>query len=206
MRMRASLFAIVGRVRPFYAAALLLFLAGAALGWLFADRLGAVLDPLVRSLRVEALALRHDTVWGLMFELFYNNLRVSLLMLFGGIAFGLLPAAGALANGALVGYVLALAAARAGVNPLLMLAAGVLPHGIFEIPAYLLASAFGLKLGWLAARSLAGQEVREAWKSTGRELAPAILWVMGLLAVAAAVESTVTPVLLRAAAGGHAPL
>lgn len=201
MRPRADLFSIARRMRPYMLVALALFAAGAAAGGLFGLELRGWLLPMEHNLKQEALMLQRDTRAAMAFELFVNNLKVSLMMMFGGFFFAFIPVMGAIANGALVGFVVAHLAARTHANVLLLILAGILPHGLFEIPAYLLASGCGIRFGWYVLRSLAGRRHPGAWQAAWRDLAPTLLWIMGLLVAAALVETNVTPLLVRAVAG-----
>ncbi|MCY0874875.1 MAG: stage II sporulation protein M [Firmicutes bacterium] len=178
-----------------------LFLVGAILGAALAGSLGHVLTPLVQSVRKEAVSMKSQSAWATEWMLFANNWTVSLYMLVGGLFFGLLPILGVVMNGALVGYVVRQLAVSAHANPVVIVLAGIVPHGIFEIPAYCLASGFGMRLGWLVWRTITKRADRATWKRTVYAAVPTLLWVTGLLFVAAFIESHITPVLLRLALG-----
>jgi stage II sporulation protein M len=198
---RVDLFSIAVRMRPYLLAALSLFAGGALAGGLLGPELRGWLLPMERGLRQEAFQLSRDTRLEMAFALFVNNLKVSLLMLFGGFVLAFIPAMGAVTNGALVGFVVEQLATVTHANLLLLIFAGILPHGLFEIPAYLLASGSGIRFGWLALRSLAGEGRQQEWRTAWQDLAPTILWMIGLLFAAALIETNVTPLLLRAAVG-----
>jgi stage II sporulation protein M len=80
---------------------------------------------------------------------------------------------------------------------LLLLAAGILPHGIFELPALIISSAAVLHIGVMLVTP-------EARKTIGETLIGGIAdWakinlglVIPLLLIAAAIETWITPVLL----------
>ena len=76
--------------------------------------------------------------------IFSNNLKVSLIALFFGFFFGIVPIFLALSNGYVIGYVSKLVVNSEGVGSLWRL----LPHGIFEIPAVLISLGLGMKLGF----------------------------------------------------------
>jgi len=78
--------------------------------------------------------------------IFQNNVKALILIIFGGIAFGILPFFGILFNGFVVGLVLAMSFYE-GQSIALFLAA-MLPHGILELPTILMGGAFGLKTGF----------------------------------------------------------
>lgn len=127
--------------------------------------------------------------------LFWNNLRAMVLsVLYGFIPFIYLPA---LSLG--VNALLGLFAAYFLNNGISMLAylGGILPHGIFELPALVISLACGIYLC-----SRINQYVR---KNTRGIMAPTLknivrvlaLTVLPLLAVAAAVEAYVTPAVMQ---------
>ena len=76
--------------------------------------------------------------------IFFNNAIKSFLALAGGILFGIIPVVFVLINGYAIGIVGAVAIIEKGIVDLLIL---TLPHGIFEIPAVLLAASYGVMLG-----------------------------------------------------------
>lgn len=72
-----------------------------------------------------------------------NNMITALLSVIFGIVFGIFPLLTTLFNGYVIGYVASASVKVAGYSVLFRL----LPHGIFEIPAIVIALALGLRLG-----------------------------------------------------------
>ena len=125
--------------------------------------------------------------------LFGNNLRAMVLStLYGFIPFLYLPALSMGVNAILLGMV------ASSVNgQWLLLAAGILPHGIFELPALCLSLAAGLCLCQNINR-----DSRKNEKGIMKPLLLNILRVTGLvviplLVVAAIMESYVTPAVMQ---------
>ena len=125
--------------------------------------------------------------------LFGNNLRAMVLStLYGFIPFLYLPALSMGVNAILLGMV------ASSVNgQWLLLAAGILPHGIFELPALCLSLAAGLCLCQNINRY-----IRKNEKGIMKPLLLNILRVTGLvviplLEVAAIMESYVTPAVMQ---------
>lgn len=125
--------------------------------------------------------------------LFGNNLRAMVLStLYGFIPFLYLPALSKGVNAILLGMV------ASSVNgQWLLLAAGILPHGIFELPALCLSLAAGLCLCQNINRY-----IRKNEKGIMKPLLLNILRVTGLvviplLVVAAIMESYVTPAVMQ---------
>jgi stage II sporulation protein M len=90
----------------------------------------------------------------------------------------------------------------AGYNPSFLLA-GVLTHGVIEIPVIVLATAMSLKLGAVVTRPPRGMTVGQAWTMTLGDAVKLTLGVIipGLL-LAAAIEAVITPRVVMAVLGG----
>ncbi len=132
--------------------------------------------------------------------LFYHNARTTIVfLLLGLVSFGTLGLALFIGNIALVGGVMG-AAQLVGYSPLLAFAAGILPHGIFELTAIFLATAAMLKVG-------AQLVTPQPDKSLGESLLISLAdWfrifigvVLPLLAIAALIEIYITPMLIKLA-------
>lgn len=132
--------------------------------------------------------------------LFYHNARTTVIfLLLGLLSFGTLGLTLFIGNIALVGGVLG-AAQLVGFSPLLAFAAGILPHGIFELSAIFLATAATLKVG-------AQLVTPQPDKSLGEILLISLAdWfrvfigiVLPFLAIAALIEIYLTPVLIKLA-------
>lgn len=81
--------------------------------------------------------------------IFLNNLRSITLILFLGIVLGILPLFSVALNSFIVGFLTAYTFAfNWPFTAIALLVAGLVPHGIFEIPALLIAAGFGFKLGY----------------------------------------------------------
>ncbi|TMT78484.1 stage II sporulation protein M [Haloterrigena sp. H1] len=126
--------------------------------------------------------------------LLVNNSRAFLLSILGVLTLGLLTAWAMVFNGIIVGNVGAFIAGSVGVGYILV---GLLPHGIFELPALFIAAGVGFRLLYRV-----GQRIRGSRSSiiTKRYLYRTGLLVLAgwlLLVVAAVVEAFVTPALLE---------
>ncbi|MEJ2707671.1 MAG: stage II sporulation protein M [Anaerolineales bacterium] len=127
------------------------------------------------------------TVW-------MHNLRAILLATLAGFfSFGVLGVLVLMIPLMLVGYFMANAAA-AGLSPMVFLGALVAPHGIFEIPAIVLAGAAIMHLGGTLLAPSHGQSIGEAWLRSLADWAKIVLGlVVPLLLAAAFVEVLLTP-------------
>lgn len=129
--------------------------------------------------------------------LFMNNTRaVAVIFLAGLVSFGVLGILLYMVNIGLIGGLFALFQLL-GMNPWPMFLAGIVPHGIFEIPALIIGSAAVLYIG-------AGIVTPQTGKSMGEVILELLAdWskiffgvVVPLLAVAAVIEAYITPGLL----------
>ncbi|MDG6257068.1 MAG: stage II sporulation protein M [Methanomicrobiaceae archaeon] len=124
-------------------------------------------------------------------KLFLNNLGACIILFLGGASAGLLTVVILCANGVIIGVVTELVRQEQG---LLYVAVALIPHGIFEIPAFITASALGLMLGQALLLELQG-----GGDAAGRagEFGSAFLRVVvPLLAIAAVVEAFITPAII----------
>lgn len=126
----------------------------------------------------------------IMMIIFGKNLLAAAMATLLGLGLGLVPLLVVTSNGFLLGIVGYGAVQKAG---LLFLLAGILPHGIIELPCVLVSIAIGFRLGYLLALTLAKEkadlsgEIKMALHILGHLIAP-------LLFVAAAIETFITPI------------
>ncbi len=133
--------------------------------------------------------------------IFWHNTRSLILSsILGIVSFGTLALMLLMVPVGIVGF-LAAELGGAGTNPLLFLAAFILPHGIFELPAALLATAFALRVG---ATVISGSA-----RSAGGLIGALADWVkifviivLPLLLLAAVIEANVTPRIVTLLFGG----
>ncbi len=126
-----------------------------------------------------------------------NNLRATLVVLLGGfVSFSVLGIMAYLGNVGLVGGVLGVFS-LIGYSPLALFAAGILPHGIFEIPALMLTSAAVLRTGAVLVTPQAGKSMGQVILEVLADCAKVFVGlVIPLLTVAAFIEAYITPSIL----------
>ena len=87
----------------------------------------------------------------------------------------------------------------AGMSPLLIISAGLLPHGIFEIPALMLSAASVLRIGAVLVTPQLGKSMGDVIVGLLADWAKVFIGlVIPLLVIAALVETYITPVILLA--------
>ncbi|MGD9092685.1 MAG: stage II sporulation protein M, partial [Anaerolineales bacterium] len=123
-----------------------------------------------------------------------HNIRAILIAtVLGAFSFGVLGVIVLMLPLFLIGYFMA-SMATAGLPPLTFLTALVLPHGLLEIPAIVIAGAAILRLGATLAAPANGNTVGEAWLQSFADWAKVMIGlVIPLLLGAAAIEVLVTP-------------
>ena len=125
--------------------------------------------------------------------LFANNLRAMVLgILYGFIPFLYLPALALGVNAAILGMLASLIDGQ-----WLLLAAGILPHGIFELPALFLSLAAGLCLCKNINAYIRKNEKGIMKPLLLNILRVTVLLVLPLLVIAAVRETYVTPALMQ---------
>jgi uncharacterized membrane protein SpoIIM required for sporulation len=129
--------------------------------------------------------------------LFLNNTRaVALIFLVGLFSFSVLGVLLYMVNISLIGGVFALFN-LVGMQPWPIFIAGVVPHGIFEIPALMIGTAAALYIGVVLVTPQTGKSMGEVILELLADWAKIFLGlVVPLLAVAAVIEAYITPVLL----------
>jgi stage II sporulation protein M len=197
--------------KRFFWAAGLLLLGGAVIGFVQAEMVETLAKQMMEEIKeiVQRIKDNGGSVTATFWAIFSNNVISSLMMMALGLFFAFFPIVGLLSNGVLLGFIMAKISA-AGINPLLVFAVGILPHGIFELPAVVFAAAVGIRLGLLSFRSIGAllrinqpEKVKNDWYSLLKQFPAAVLTVVVLLFFAAIVESVVTPLLLQGTVGGQ---
>ena len=129
--------------------------------------------------------------------LFMNNTRAVAAIFFAGLfSFGVLGILLYMLNVGIIGGLYALFELL-GMSPLPIFVAGVVPHGIFEIPALMIGSAVALYMGAAIVTPQTGKSMGEVLIELFAEWVKIFIGVVvPLLAVAAVIEAYITPGLL----------
>jgi stage II sporulation protein M len=124
--------------------------------------------------------------------IFANNLQACILLFLGGATLGLLTLFIIASNGVIIGGIVEIVREERG---LIYVAAAILPHGIFEVPSFILSASLGFILG----ASLLAE-----WRGDGDSAAVArahartfLLAVVPLVAIAAFIEAFITPQIIH---------
>ncbi|OGJ17374.1 hypothetical protein A3K73_06150 [Candidatus Pacearchaeota archaeon RBG_13_36_9] len=140
---------------------------------------------LVEAIKAFMESILKDTsnfnVFEMMVYILNNNLKNSFFAMIFGVIFGIMPIFTALSNGYVLGFVAEKSVLVAGPSVLLRL----LPHGIFEFPAIILALATGIRLGlfWFS-----DNKKKEFVKRVEGSLRVFLFVILPLLIIAAIIE------------------
>jgi stage II sporulation protein M len=128
---------------------------------------------------------------------FMNNYISMAQMLLLGVVAGISPLITLGLNGALVGMMLSLIV-QEGIPLLPMLVLGIMPHGLFELFAFFLCGAIGLKFGYhCIASPLPGKTRLESYRYIWKEAISVLPLVVLLLISSAFIEILITARLIE---------
>lgn len=132
--------------------------------------------------------------------IFFNNAIKSILIIYLGLFFGIIPLVFILINGMVLGYLFA-NNPQPQIDLFNLIVKGILPHGIIEIPAIIIAGAYGIRFGILSFKGLGALLVRDrefgrVFERFATRTVPLMVWLVVALLAAAVIESTVTVWLL----------
>ncbi|SDJ50617.1 stage II sporulation protein M [Paenibacillus naphthalenovorans] len=185
-------------MKHYFIASVLVFLAGMLMGALYSEQFQAFINTQLEALKriTDTLAEKPNQQWSLFWLIFWNNASKSLLVIVMGVLFGIFPLFFLIVNGLVLGYV---AVAAGQKESWLFVIKAIVPHGILELPAIIIACALGLRLGMLLlkmflsifspSRSL---QAREQLRAFVKALVPISVMLVIVLFVAALIESTFT--------------
>jgi len=135
------------------------------------------------SKTVEPNTLEAPDFW----QIVANNIRVVTLLLLGILLFGSTTFINLIFNGVNLGVVV-----RASIKTPMTTLMLILPHGIFEIPAIIIAGAAGFKIPYEIVRYLAGKKEQPLTREDIKEYLTLALISIILIVIAAWIEANVT--------------
>ncbi len=121
--------------------------------------------------------------------LLQNNLKVIILLMIGSLFFGSITALNLLLDGCYVGSTIKLSLKNYATSKVVYL---ILPHGIFEIPAIIIAGAASFKIPYEIVRYLAGKKETVLTREDIKEYLTLALISVILVVIAAWIEANVT--------------
>lgn len=181
--------------------AAVLFVIGIAAGWVSTGALAEIVNKQLAGLQEISgnLSESEHPQWSFFIFIFLNNSIKGVLIIYLGLLAGILPVLFLLINGMVIGYLIHISASQ-GENLLDLIVKGLLPHGIIEIPAIIIACAFGIQMGLrvlIGTNRIREMERGRKWSEYFRKSVTAAFWIIILLFVAAIIESTLTYTLMK---------
>ncbi|MDD1674386.1 MAG: stage II sporulation protein M [Methanomicrobiales archaeon] len=128
----------------------------------------------------------------LFLKIFLNNLEACILLFLGGATFGALTVLIIAVNGVVIGGIIELVREERGI---LYVLAAILPHGIVEVPSFLLSGALGLMLADALKRDW--REGKGAAAAAGNLARFFLRIVLPLVLLAAFIEAFITPEIIN---------
>jgi len=172
---------------------ILLFIVAMLVGWVGTAHTPAIGEQLMELFEKEVAGqITVGDPVDMCVKLLANNLEACIMLFLGGASFGILTLFILGLNGLVIGSVTEIVSQG---HSAAFIAAALLPHGIFEIPAFIIAGA----LGFCMAQSLlaewygAGDTAEDARKYARLFL----MYVLPLISVAALVEAFITPAIIQ---------
>ncbi len=150
----------------------------------------------MRERLLDALGKHYANIEFSFFGIFLNNLLVATVMTLGGFLLGFPTIIAAGTNFFVIGVALSYAISKGGTVYFLL---SILPHGVVEIPAIFLSfvSGLGIAAALMRQRTFYGESSEADWIK--HALLAFGLLVVPALALAALLEVTVTPAVLKLA-------
>ncbi|HSD57082.1 MAG TPA: stage II sporulation protein M [Methanotrichaceae archaeon] len=185
--MKADL-AYLGSIRIYIGLSVFIFALTAVMGYVAAGSNSELASSMLDELEMLKWIMDQPPFMIMIIIFLKNSLACAMSVLLG-LGLGLLPLLIVVTNGFMLGVVSYNVIQKAG--PLYLLA-GILPHGIVELPVVLISIGLGFRLGYLVALSVLGEkaDLVEETKIAVRLL---LLKLMPLLFLAAFIETFITP-------------
>jgi Uncharacterized membrane protein len=171
----------------------LLFIVAMLVGWIGTAHTPAIGEQIMALFQKEVAGqITVDNPADMCAKLLANNLEACIMLFLGGASFGIITLFILGLNGVVIGSVTEIVSQG---HSAAFIAAALLPHGIFEIPAFIIAGA----LGFCMAQSLIAEwygagDTGEDAKNYGRLF---LLYVLPLICIAAVVEAFITPAVIH---------
>jgi len=183
-----------GKYGTYIVAITLIFAASMIAGYGY-----AVLNPSESARFVEELSAEFGWLMDLspleiFLVIFLNNAIKALLVIIFGLLI-IIPVGFVAYNGWILGIVICEQARTSGY---LFVVAGILPHGIIELPMIIVSAALGTRLGVMAFSRMKGTiSNKDILSEIKRSVNFYLRWILPLLFIAALIETFITPIVLH---------
>jgi stage II sporulation protein M len=175
-------------IRVYIVLSVMIFALTAVMGYFAAGLNSELAASMLQELEMLKWIMDQPPIM-IMIIIFLKNFMACVMSSLLGLGLGLLPLLVVVTNGFMLGIVSYNVIQKAG--PLYLMA-GILPHGIIELPVVLVSIAVGFRLGYLVALSIFGEKA-DIVKETKMAVHLLIYRIMPLLLLAAFIETFITP-------------
>lgn len=186
--------AYIGSLRIYIISAVLIFAGATVMGFWAAKVDPSYTDLWVKELEALKWIMKMPPLM-IMVIIFLKNLLACCISMLLGIGLGLVPLLVAVSNGVLLGMVSYQVLGSYGTAYLL---AGLVPHGIIELPTVLISISVGFRLGHIFIKTILGDRT-DMTSEIKHAIRILILWVAPLLFTAAMIETFITPLAISLA-------
>lgn len=172
---------------------ILLFIVAMLVGWVGTAHTPAIGEQIMEVFEKEVAGqITVGDPVDMCVKLLANNLEACIMLFLGGASFGILTLFILGLNGLVIGSVTEIVSQG---HSAAFIAAALLPHGIFEIPAFIIAGA----LGFCMAQSLIAEwyGAGDTGEDAGKYGRLFLMYVLPLISVAALVEAFITPAVIQ---------
>jgi stage II sporulation protein M len=171
----------------------LLFFTTLTVGWVGTSQNPAVGESLLKLFEKEVAGqMMPENQPDMFIKLFANNFEACILLFLGGASFGIITIFIMSLNGIVIGAIMEIVSKD---HTPIYVAAAILPHGVFEVPAFILSGALGILLAQsLTAEWYGGADTAAEAKTFARIFG---MYVLPLVVAAAFVEAFITPVVIH---------
>lgn len=171
-----------------------LFITSAVFGWLMPEDVAQILAGDIAALEeLGSMLVSLPPALTAIIILAKNTLSLLISFIMSPILC-LVPLLALIANGWLLGWI---SATVLETEPLSFLLAGLLPHGIIELPAFFIGEAAALSSGSLIIMSLFNRESRTTLLPKLKQNLKYFVLALALLLPAALIETFITPLLIK---------
>lgn len=139
---------------PYILISALIFLSGIIAGYYFVEFYPSEAGQLITALEETYKPILEMNKASQVLFIFLKNGVTSFFIIVLGIIFGVLPIFSLISNGEVLGMLVNFALEKSST---LYFLSGVLPHGIIEIPCFLIATAIGLRIARTFVRKILGK-------------------------------------------------
>ncbi len=184
-------------LKPFVAFSLLVFILSTIAGYAFYSIETEYALGSLGGMEDLARMIQDLSAFEIMLFIFLNNAVKMFFSILLGFALGIVPLGFLLLNAFVIGIFINYQASESG---FLFVVAGLVPHGIIEIPMLIISSAVGMKIGYVALQTLRSEPV-----DLGSEIIRGVRfylhWLFPLIFLAAVIETFITPVIIHLVTG-----